>query len=84
MGRELRRARLRLGLSYRQASQRAGVAHGHLCDLEHGRRAPSVAVAESIIFGYRLKPDVACRLLAEAIPDAGRSWLPPAESSRPS
>lgn len=68
----LRSARLRLGLSYRAAAQRAGLQHGYLCELEHSNRCPSVTVARVLIDALRLDAAVAARLLQEARPDAGR------------
>ncbi len=71
---ELRNARRKLGLSYRMAAGRTGVDAGTICKLEHCQRAPSVEVARALVDGLRLEGDVAAGLMAEAVPDAGRSW----------
>lgn len=74
VGAGLRDARLTLGLSFRAAARRAGVSAGYLCQLEHGSRCPSVAVADALVDALRLDGATADRLFCEARPDAGRSW----------
>lgn len=76
---ELRNARRRQGLSFRAAAKRTGVSAGNICKLEHSQRAPSYAVAELLIDGLKLEPVAARRLMAEARPYAGRSWVAPDE-----
>ncbi len=71
---QLRNARRKLELSYRAAGRRTGVDAGMICKLEHCQRAPSVEAAQAVIDGLRLEGDAAAGMLAEAVPDAGRSW----------
>lgn len=73
-----RRAR---GWSYRQAARETGVSAGHLHNLEHANRAPSLSVAEALIATYRLwrtpaETDLAYALRVQAVDDAGRDWQP--------
>jgi transcriptional regulator with XRE-family HTH domain len=70
----LRSARRRLGLSFRDAAQRAGIGYGYLCELEHCNRCPSVDVARALIEALGLDADLARRLLEEARPDTGRNF----------
>ena len=65
--------------SIREAARRVNVAPGTIVHLEKARRAPSVIVAEDIIYGYRLGLAEADMLRAAAVADAGRSspWRPP-------
>jgi len=74
---ELRNARRRQGLSLRALEARTGISFGYLGMLERGQRAPSVEVAQALVAGLRMAPDAAARLMAEAVPDAGRSWRAP-------
>ena len=64
----------RLGLSYRQAAARVGAAVGIVCQLEQGKRSPSVAMAVALIAGLKLDDRAAGRLMDEAQRDVGRSW----------
>ncbi|MGH3218969.1 MAG: helix-turn-helix domain-containing protein [Streptosporangiaceae bacterium] len=64
-------ARRRRGWSLREAARNVGVAHGTIAHLEKARRAPSAIVAESIFRAYRLDPDEAAMLRAEAVEGAG-------------
>jgi transcriptional regulator with XRE-family HTH domain len=64
-------------MSYRQAAKRIGISHGYLCELEHGRRSPSVIVANAIMDVYRIDdPDDRHVLVVAAVDDAGRNWEP--------
>ena len=65
----LRDARLRRGWSLRQAANYIGVSPGHLCNLEHGRRAPRVWLVERLVHQLRLSSAEAGALLAHAAPD---------------
>ncbi len=69
---ELRRARVELGLSGREAAMRAGICPAYFSHLERGMRCPSTAVAESLIKALSLPGDTAARLRKVARPDAGR------------
>lgn len=69
----LARARLSRGWSVRQAARQAGVSPGTIAHLEKARRAPSVRLAEDLIEAYELGETARALLLAEAVPDAGRS-----------
>jgi DNA-binding XRE family transcriptional regulator len=60
------------GWSLRGAARHANVSAGTIVHLEKGRRAPSAAVAEDIIDGYRLGWHEADMLRAVAVP-AGKS-----------
>lgn len=75
--RELRNARRRLGMSQRAAARATGVSQGHVAHLELCQRAPSIDVARALVAGLRLGPGPAAVLMAEAVPDAGRSWRAP-------
>ena len=67
-------ARRRRGWGQREAARNAEVSYGMIGHLEHGRRAPSAAVAENLIDAYQLGPAEAAMLRAEAVEDAGRSY----------
>jgi transcriptional regulator with XRE-family HTH domain len=71
----LQAARRRLGLSFREASERAGVSTGFLWNLEHGKRCPSIDMARCLIAAFDLDAVAAARLLDEARPDVGRSFI---------
>lgn len=66
-------ARARLGETLREAAAWVGISPGFLCDLEHAKRAPSIAVAVGLAFGLGLFPDEVEELLEHA-QLAGRSW----------
>jgi transcriptional regulator with XRE-family HTH domain len=72
----LRAARLRAGWSFRAAARETGISRGMLCEIEHGRRAPSAEVAGLLCRHYPLSMAERARLLTVAIPGAGRSWRP--------
>ena len=72
----LREARLRRGLSFREAAQATGVDAGYMCHLEHGRRVPSVVTAEALISGLKLDPFEAEQLRAVALSGVGRDFDP--------
>jgi DNA-binding XRE family transcriptional regulator len=65
-------ARRGRGLSIRQAAGLIGCAPGTVVHLEKGRRAPSLITARAVIAAYRLGPDAAALLLADAVHDAGK------------
>lgn len=70
----LARVRQLHGLTIEQAAGLAGISTGMLSMLEHGKRRPSVVVAERLIAAYKI-PDSACGLLmGEAIPGVGKDW----------
>ena len=60
------------GWSQREAARRTEVAYGMIGHLEHGRRAPSAALAEAIVSAYELGPAEAAMLRAEAVEGVGR------------
>jgi transcriptional regulator with XRE-family HTH domain len=72
----LRKARLRLGWSFRKAAQVTGVDAGYMCHLEHGRRVPSIVTAEALISGLKLDAFEAEQLRAVALRDVGRDCDP--------
>jgi len=76
VARELRDARRKLGMSQRNAARATGVSQGHIAHLERCQRAPSVETAHTLIGGLKMDAGAAARLLAESVPDAGRSWIP--------
>jgi hypothetical protein len=55
-------------LGYRPAARALGVSPGYLHLLAHGKRKPSIVVAEILIAGLRLDHDVAFRLRQLAAP----------------
>jgi len=64
--------RARKGRSFRQAARDTGVDSGYICTLEHGRRAPSIVVAEALIKGYQMSPPDAERLRSASLFGVGR------------
>lgn len=80
--RELRDARRKLGLSQRNAARATGVSQGFLGHLERSGRAPSVETARMLISGLKMTAGAAARLLADSVPDAGRSWKPRDDARR--
>ena len=52
---ELRRARLRAGLTLRELARRAGTSHATLAAYESGRKVPSVSTFDRVVraAGYR-------------------------------
>ncbi len=70
----LRRARWARGLSLRGAARAVGIVHAYVHALEHGTRCPSAEVAELLVAGLGLDADLARRLRALAVGDAGRCW----------
>jgi transcriptional regulator with XRE-family HTH domain len=76
VARLLRKARWRRGWSLRAAERHTGVSAGHLCNLENGKRAPSVVVVDAIVVAYRLTGSDAARLRAAGLNGVGRDWRP--------
>ncbi|MGH3191743.1 MAG: helix-turn-helix domain-containing protein [Streptosporangiaceae bacterium] len=74
-------ARRRRGWSLREAGRNVRVAHGTIAHLEKARRAPSIVVARNITRAYRLDPDEAAMLRAEAVEGAG--WDSPYRHDQP-
>ena len=70
----LREARLRHGWSFRTAARFTGVDAGYMCHLEHGRRVPSIVVAEGLISGLKLNAFEAEQLRAVALSGVGRDF----------
>jgi transcriptional regulator with XRE-family HTH domain len=68
----LRRVRQLHGLTGAQAARLAGISPGMLSMLEHGKRRPSVVVAERIADAYKIPHDARGLLMAEAIEGAGK------------
>jgi hypothetical protein len=60
------------GRSFRQAARDTSVDAGYICALEHGRRAPSILVAEALIAGYRMTTADAERLRSASLHGVGR------------
>jgi transcriptional regulator with XRE-family HTH domain len=76
----LRAARKRRGESAAVVARVVGVSRAHVLRLEQGERCPSTVVARALADHLRLDPDAADALMAEAVPDAGRSrtlWAAP-------
>jgi hypothetical protein len=59
------------------------VAFGYLCLLEHGKRVPSVAVAEALVETYGLTSSEAALLRSAALEGVGRSFDPRRYESAP-
>ena len=70
----LRKARLGRGWSFRTAARFTGVDAGYMCHLEHGRRVPSIVVAEGLISGLKLNAFEAEQLRAVALSGVGRDF----------
>ena len=70
----LRKARLGRGWSFRTAARFTGVDAGYMCHLEHGRRVPSVVIAEALISGLKLNGFEAEQLRAVALSGVGRDF----------
>lgn len=65
-------ARRRRGLTIERAAALARISTGMVSMLEHGRRRPSVVVAEVLADVYRLGDRDAALLMAEALEGVGR------------
>jgi len=65
-------ARITRGWTFRAASKALGLSTGYLCDLERGRRVPSLTVAVILVVGYQLPDSVARSLYGVARPWVGR------------
>jgi ribosome-binding protein aMBF1 (putative translation factor) len=74
IARLISRARLRHGWSYRQAAGACGTVCGYVHMLEHGRRCPSVVMAEALISGLKLIPSEAEQLRAVSLRGVGRDF----------
>lgn len=61
-------------LTIAQVAELAGISVGMLSMLEHGKRRPSVVVAEHLADAYKLPPYAREMLLAEAIEGVGKDW----------
>lgn len=66
------RARVAQGWSFRAASDALGLSAGYLCELERGRRIPSLSVAVILVVGYQLTDPIARQLYRVARPWVGR------------
>lgn len=73
MAATLRAARKKRSESAAVVAACVGIGRSHLLRLEEGERCPSTVVARALADHYRLDPDAANALMAEAVPDAGRS-----------
>jgi transcriptional regulator with XRE-family HTH domain len=72
LGAMLRRARIRRSLGQKEAGRLAGLSQGYLCHLEHGRRLPSMVVAEALACVLQLTEAERQQLYGAAVTDAGR------------
>jgi len=70
--RGLYEARITRGWTFRAASEALGLSTGYLCDLERGRRVPSLTVAVILVVGYQLPEPIASSLYRVARPWVGR------------
>jgi len=68
----LHAARLARGWTFRAASEALGLSTGYLCDLERGRRVPSMSVTILLVTGYQLPDPIARQLYRVARPWVGR------------
>jgi transcriptional regulator with XRE-family HTH domain len=68
----LLRVRKMHGLSQARAAKLAGISVGMLSMLEHGKRRPSIVVAEQLAEAYRIPLDARSMLMAEALPGVGK------------
>lgn len=71
LGAALRHARQARGLSLRAAAPRAYISAGHLCNIEHGFRAPSAFVAAMLVDVLGLPTDITEELMRFAVYGAG-------------
>jgi len=56
LGRNLRAARERLGLTQEQVSERSGVQAGEVSRIEHGKRDPKVSTLEKLAAAVEVEP----------------------------
>lgn len=73
LGPMLAAARERAGLAQRQASVAAGLVPSYLGLIEHGRRTPSLVVAQRLAEVLDLTAEERVQLYGAAVTDAGRS-----------
>lgn len=60
------------GLTIEQAARLAGISTGMVSMLEHGKRRPSIVVAERLADAYKIPEDCRAGLMAEALPGVGK------------
>jgi XRE family transcriptional regulator, fatty acid utilization regulator len=56
LGKNLRDARERLGLTQEEVAARSGVQAGEVSRIEHGKRDPKVSTLEKLAAAVELKP----------------------------
>jgi len=56
LGKNLRAARERLGLTQEQVSERSGVQAGEVSRIEHGKRDPKVSTLEKLAAAVEVEP----------------------------
>lgn len=66
VARELRALRLERGYGLRELGRRIGCSHSFLSTIEHGKRAPSMRVADGLIMVLQPPPRLAWQLDALA------------------
>lgn len=69
------------GLTQAEAAARAQISTGMLSMLEHGKRRPSVVVAERLADAYGIPPDARGLLMGEALAGVGKDWRRPSPSN---
>ena len=69
---ELRRTRIRAGLSLRQLARRAGTSHATLAAYEAGRTVPSVATFDRILRAAGVDPSLSLAPVVGGPDPAGR------------
>lgn len=57
IGRDVKRRRVRLGLSQAQLSELSGIAQGHISQIERGERKPSLSTLAKLRDALGLPPD---------------------------
>lgn len=76
LARLLARYRLSFRWSFRRAAREADCCAGTIWYLEHGQRAPSVALARNLARAYLMSEADEDRLLSAALHGVGRDWSP--------
>jgi transcriptional regulator with XRE-family HTH domain len=58
IGAKLRQLRIERKYTLRQLSQKSGISHNYICDVEHGRSEPSLAKLRLLASALEVSEDV--------------------------